>query len=80
MLAFSPTAVRLNPPRNELEPMRAMVLDVRQFRNTVQIVFGEPPLTAVAEVPLHEFRPSAIKKGDLVSFSIATAWVVDAAS
>ncbi len=80
LLAFSPTAVRLNPPRNELEPIKTVVLDVRQFRNTVQIVFGEPPRTAVAEVPLHEFGEQALKKGDPVSFSIATAWAVDALS
>ncbi|MDG7006746.1 MAG: ABC transporter ATP-binding protein [Nitrososphaerota archaeon] len=76
LLAFSPTAIRLNPPRSGPEPIRTSVLDVRQFRDTVQIVVGEPPLTVVAEVPAHEFGRQALKRGDVVTLSIATAWAV----
>ena len=76
LLAFSPTAVRLAAPRSGLEPIMAEVLDVRQFRDTVQIVVGEPPRTIIAEIPEHEYRVQAPKIGDRVTLSISRAWAV----
>lgn len=79
LLAFAPSAVRLGSSGGAAENMRAEVLDVRQFRDTVQVVVGEPPRTVVAEVPAHEFDSRPLKRGDGVTLSIAAAWaVVDA--
>ena len=77
LLAFSPTAVRLNPPPGELDPMKGVVLDVREFRDTAQIVVGDPHQTVVLEVPSYEFERLALKRGDTVAFSITKAWAVE---
>jgi hypothetical protein len=77
LLAFSPTAVRLNPPPSELDPMKGAVLDVRAFRDTAQIVVGDSQQSVVLEVPSYEFERLALKRGDTVAFSITKAWAVE---
>ena len=77
LLAFSPTSVSLDPARSGSDTLAGTVLDVQEFRDTIQAVVGDPTHTVTIEVSARGSEGMSLKRGDSVALSVTAAWAID---